>query len=494
MALSSYSELWERLTNKGSYREISGFDLFYQLTYMSAVAAAGISRSRIFKLSAELPRLPAEFFAKAHLLAQKLGYDYSRACTMVGFSVHSEAMKSLLLRFANALTSGQPEAQFLAEEAQLQGQTYEKEYERDLTSLTKWTDAYAALNISAALIVIVNLTSTLIYRVSNTMIISLVITAVATNAIGAWILAKASPQETRDLFSVEGSSSQKMVFRLVGILPLTAVVVVTLLLLIRINFGMTLIVGGIILFPLGWFAEKASREVERKDKEIGPFMRSLGGMAVATGTTTTEALTRLDLSSYPNLEPELERLHWRLRASISPELSWHKFAQETGSQMVGEIVEIYTNAVNLGGDPDIVALLAAEFATKTVMLRAKRKVVASTFTWLTIAMHGAVAALMIFILEIIVNFALLLNQQTILEGVNLANTLALSMTQFTPGQLQMFRWLTVGIVLLLAVVNAVAILVTDGGQKYKIFFYLSILLFLSGLSLMVVPPIVLRVL
>lgn len=45
-------------------------------------------------------------------------------------------------------------------------------------------------------------------------------------------------------------------------------------------------------------------------------------------------------------------------------------------------------------------------------------------------------------------------------------------------------------VILLSVINAYAIIATDGGHKYKAVFYLAILLFLPGISFIVAPPLV----
>jgi archaeal flagellar protein FlaJ len=97
--LKNYSTLLPRLISRDSFKEVSNSELFYQLSYMSAVAGAGISRSRIFELGANLPRIPADYFKRVHLLAQKLGYDYAGACTKVGLAIKSDVMISLLLRF-----------------------------------------------------------------------------------------------------------------------------------------------------------------------------------------------------------------------------------------------------------------------------------------------------------------------------------------------------------------------------------------------------------
>jgi flagellar protein FlaJ len=488
--LTNFSKLLQKLISKDSFKEVSNSELFYQLIYMSAVAGAGISRSRIFELGANLPRVPADYFKRVHLLAQKLGYDYASACNKVGLAVKSDTMISLLLRLGNALTSGQPEADFLTEEASVQGEAYEKEYERDLEALTKWTDAYAAVNVSAALMIVINMTSSLIYDLGNATILGLVVTMLVIATATAWILSRAAPKEVIDLFSPEGTWPQRLAGQLV-IYTVTAVCTIgALLMMLGLHIGPILIVVAVILFPLGLVSMLAGREIDKKDREFGPFLRSLGGMAVSTGTTITEALTRIDLSSFPHLETDLRRLRDRLLAAVEPELCWHKFALETGSKLIGETITIFNDAVHLGGDPDTVAFLSAEFSTRTIMLRAKRQVVAATFSWLTVVMHGTIATLMVIILEIIRNFVEMINIAAAALGEGASQAAALALPTFNAPQVEFFDWITIIMVILLSVVNAYAIIATDGGHRYKAAFYLSILLALAGLSFIVVPPLV----
>ena len=489
--ISSF-KFWQKPKSKDSFKEVSGFDLFYQLTYMSAVASAGITRSRIFQLGSGLSRPPSEYFERIHLLAQRLSYDYAEACRVVGAPVKSDEMKSLLLRLSSALVSGEPEADFLAQEARITGETYENEYERDLANLTKWTDAYAAIVISSALIVIINLISTMIYKMGTGMIIGLMVVAVFTSLMGAWILSRAAPREVRGIFSPDGPRVQRLATRLGKILPVVAAIVCLLLLLLGTHLGVVLMLVAGILLPLGVVSVAGDRQINRKDKEIGSFLRSLGGMATSTGTTITEALNRLNLNSFPALEPDVERLRHRLIAAISPELCWRKFALETGSKLISETTGVFNDAVNLGGDPDRVGLLCSQFAAKTIMLRAKRRVVTSTFTWLSIVMHGAIGGLLILIMEVIDRFLALI--LTVMEsgGAGAAEAIASSvpLLSFGAPAIRLLHAMTIGMVLLLAITNAFAILAADGGHILKISFFLCMLLFLSGASFIFMPPLV----
>ena len=488
--MTNYLKLFQKLINKDSFKEVSSSELFYQLSYMSAVAGAGIARDRVFKLGASLPRIPAEYFKRVHLLAEKLGYDYASACTKVGLAVKSDAMISLLLRLGNALTSGQPEVDFLMEEAAVQGEAYEKEYERDLESLTKWTDAYAAVNVSSSLMIVINMTSSLIYDLGNNIIMSLVVIMLLISMATAWILSRAAPKEVIDLFSAEGTWQQRIAGQLSIYTVATVFILCPVLFLLGIEIGPILILAAIILFPLGGVSMLAGREIDKKDREFGPFLRSLGGMAVSTGTTISEALTRIDLSSFPTLESDLARLRSRLIATVDPDVAWHKFGLETGSKLIGETIMIFNDAVRLGGDPDTVAFLSAEFSTKTIMLRAKRQVVASTFSWLTVVMHGTIATLMVIILEIVRNFVALIDTAAAALGEGSSQAAAMALPTFNTPQVGFFNVITIVMVILLSIINSYAIIATDGGHKYKAAFYLAILFAFAGVSFIVVPPMV----
>ena len=60
----------------------------------------------------------------------------------------------------------------------------------------------------------INMTSSLIYPLGDTMLFSLVFTAAFISAITAWVLSRAAPKEEIDLFSLEGPWAQRMSIKL----------------------------------------------------------------------------------------------------------------------------------------------------------------------------------------------------------------------------------------------------------------------------------------
>ena len=86
------------------------FDLMNILTYMSSIATADIRKDEIFELAGQQDGITARLLKKIHLLARNYGYDYATACRLASEEAHHPALKDFLIRFSNALATGEEEA------------------------------------------------------------------------------------------------------------------------------------------------------------------------------------------------------------------------------------------------------------------------------------------------------------------------------------------------------------------------------------------------
>jgi flagellar protein FlaJ len=475
---------------KSYFEEISSFDLYYQLTHMSATSAAGISRARVFQLARELACPPARYFATIHEVAENLRYNYPDAVRLVGETAKQEHTKTFLLRLSDALRSGEPLPGFLAREAEVQGENYANDYLRRLESLKKWNDAYTAIAVSAALIVIINMVSSMIYNLGTATMLGMVLVAVSASFGVAWIQFRSAPQENKCVPLKLGSKQQRLSRKLFLILMPLMVVVCLAMVLLQVDKGWIMIAAAVCMAPVGWVSRKADNAVSKKDDEISAFFRSLGGTATSRGTTLKEALASMKLNSFPALQPDIRMLDLRLKSFGKPALCWQTFGAETGSKLADQSAGIFYEAVNLGGDPEKAGNLISMFAMKTAMLRAQRRGIGGTFSWLTLAMHAILAGLMVFLMGILEQFAVRLDaaMSSLGEGANADATLGLkNMFAFNPPQVHFLEVITTGMVIVLAVVNAFAIVGGEGSHLIKMTYYLSILCLISGICFLIIP-------
>jgi len=478
--------------SKNSFKSVSPFDMFYQLTYMSAMAASGISRAKVFEIASQSKSDAAMYFAAVNTLVDEFRYDYPEACRAIGLKSKSDNIKSFLLRLSDALRSGEPLADFLAREAEVMSEDYENGYERDLESLKQWSNAFSSIVMSVALIVIIQVISAMIYSMNVTVMGGLVFTGVVMAGFGAWIIYRSAPQEVMTVKPSLGSMEQRRALSLFRSLVPAAVVATVSLGLFGLPLGWVLIIGAAIILPIGVISLRSDRKTTKKDVEFSTFLRSVGGMATSSGTTLKQALTKIDLSSFPYLEPDIDRLSTRLQALVEPTVCWHKFGLESGSRLISEVSDIFYGAVKIGGEPERVGYLCSLFTAKTTQLRAKRRLTAGTFSGLATVMQGVVAVIMIFVLSIVKNFSDMVTTLMPANTDSLSTTPAMSlgMAQFTPEDLAFLTGITVVMILMLGLVSSAAMIFSDGGYKLKVLLYLSMLVFICGVSFLVVPPMV----
>jgi archaeal flagellar protein FlaJ len=473
-------------------REPVAFDLVTQLTYMSAIATAGISRAQLFEHTSNLSYSTSILFRRIHWAAQHLNYDYAQACEAVAETLADENMRSLLLRFASALSSGEGEAPFLAREMEVQLELYGKSYERDLETLQRWTDAYVALMVSAALIVVISLVSMMIYSMGAGLIVGLAVVVIGVTFFGSWIVYSVAPLEVKACTLADYSHERHFAALLARyVLPLGLAASAGVMLL---GFGLPVafITISIFMLPIGLLAMREDLQIDRRDRDISSVLRAIGSMVAAMGSTVGEGLARLNRRSLGSLEPQVKRLHVRLRSGLRSDLSWTRFAAESGSEMVTRAVRIFWDGLRLGGDAERISYLASMFAMKVSLLRASRKLVSSTFTFIMIPLHVALLSILLFVTEVLVVFGskmVEVQSQGLDQGV--AQEAGVSTTLlFAAPDMAFIRAFIVAVILILTAANTFAPYAASGGHVYKLCLYGSVMCFLSGLAMLVIPWIV----
>lgn len=462
------------------------FDLLYQLSYMSVIAASGAPRNRIFEYAARLPCASAEYFKRIETAHQKLNYDYAKACRVVGETAESDEIKGLLLRLSGSLLSGEPEETFLERETESCAKSYDNQYNQGLETLKMWSDAYVSLVLSAVLIIVMGTVSTMIWPTDISFLLGMVAVAILATAIGVWLIYLVAPKE-RVILSVASTKKQKLIKRIfIWILP-TAGIICSVLSFIHISLGWILLGIAAIILPIGILSISDEGKVNKRDTELGPFIASLGGVCAAIGSTVKDALSRIDTSAINALKKEVKRLNTRLDSGIRPWVCWQKFIEESGSEIAKRSVGMFYDAIELGGEPEQAGYHTSLFATRLSTLRMKRRSISSPFRWLCVAMHGAVVSLLIFITEVIAIFGEMVSKVS--QNIPTKSS-SLSMTAFSGFNsqgLEVMQSLVLPLLIVLSIANALAPTLATGGSNYKTFFNLSITTAITSMCLLTLP-------
>jgi len=489
-----------------------GFDLLSNLTYMSVLSIGGLPRDRLLDNTGKQGLQTGIFFEYIHTLATRVGMEYSEAFRLVAERARATSIKSLLLRFAAALGSGESERDFIEEETRLEGQRYGNQYERSVENLRKWTDAYSAILVSVSLIMVVSLVSTLLGSLDITFVLLMALVLFTITSIGVFVVYKVAPVEqvTFDAKDEKPPFRRKSRFLALTLTPLGVLLSILVAPQFDLMTGSALafLLLGFALLPGGYYAWKDDTLVSRIDLEIPTFLRSAGEIAGSAGVTLTEALRRMDTRAMTNLQYYADRLYARLSASLSTPECWDRFTAETGSELVNRSTMMLRDGAELGGRTDRVGEICSNYALQVSQLRETRRLTSATFSYLSIPMHATVVFILVFVFQIVAVFSMKLEEvSSKVANESMTVTPSIDSQVAAPpginlpaggemtGGLEMFATQDIGalgiiivfVVAILTVANALAPKFAAGGSNLMIAAYLSMMCISSGGLMLIIP-------
>ena len=502
----------KRIEKVSSDNGVIGYDLLSILTYMSVLATGGLTREQILIHCSRQRLKTAIFFESVYAMAKYMGAEYTSAFQMVAERARASRIKSLLLRFAAAISSGESEAEFIDQETRAESERYTNEYENAVEGLKKWTDAYAAILVSVTLIMVVSLVSTMMGNLGEKFIMLMGLTLFCITTIGVYVIYKVAPTEATTYSNAEGMPVHRKLARL-SLFILAPVGLISGMLLapkfdLLTGSGVFFLCVGVSLIPAGVFAWLDDLNVSKLDDMLPTFVRSVGNVAGAANIDIWGALSRIGTKSMGHLEPHINNLRARLRANLPNDQCWESFRKETGSDLVNRCSHMLVDGMRFGGKADVVGARCYEFSQNIVQSRAKRRLTSATFSFLTLPLHSTMVFVLVFVLQIVATFNTELtdayaatgygSQQSVEfigSNVDIPEGLAISRPDeliadiglFAVQDLTMVTFTVVMVVITLTVANALAAMFAAGGSGLKIATCFSPLCLLSGGILIGVP-------
>lgn len=485
-------------------------DLLFSLTYMASISTANLTRDKIFSsISEKKEYCPSIYFNKIKELSQNWHYDYAHSCELVSEKVTHERLQELFRRLSNAISAGEPDSEFLVDEWKMFKTKRKDEYERELETTKEWSNAYTALLLTGALIAIIMLLSVILYNIGSaarTLYFTMIIVFVIAFG-GVILLFKASPKDSRIHGLTIKSKEQNLIYK--WILPTVALSTLIVILFTIVPLftntaefsidikGVGMIVAGVIMLPVGIIAKRDLKKVNNRDENYTTFIRSLGAIISGSGLTVPKALIKLDPKNLGELKDINQELYKTLASGLDPKLCWEKFVGKSGSYLIYKLTSVFVDAVNLGGDAEAIGDLVSSSNMEIVLLRMKMDRVSSAFTNLVIPLHITMVALLLFIGKILTLFSTIISSlythfnidESELEGIP-GGIGGMNLGIFGGVPLDLLEQFVIIVILILTISNTFAIIAVKGGPIYLSVYYCGILLILSGILTIAVPPFV----
>ena len=481
-----------------------GSDLLFMLTYMAAIVTADASRPEIFSYTgARSEYVSTKYIRRADLLVKRWGYSYVEALANVAKKIENEMLFSMVNRYANAIESGVPDSDYLTRELETIRNIYKSTYDQGIEMLKKWGDAYISMLFSGALVGIIIMVSIAIYApddIQGTLMTSYLIIALI-SVIGIITMYKAVPADPKTHRLLQGSPEQNMIHRMEKkVVPILGIIVI-LLVLLGMNFGLVLMLIGMLLFPLGVIAYIDDGNITLRDSEFPTFIKGVGAVQGGKGTTIAPAIQDIDKKSLPYLEPLINAVFSKLNLGLDEDRTWQRFINDGGSYLIYKYLNIYRDALKLGGKADTVGLIVSSSMLDQVLLRDHRHTISMGFMTLLVPMHAMMVAIFLFLYHILVVMADAIAEKmaslgeagaalTSGQGASIAGAMGGSMFVFSNFDKDAIGLYVIIIITMLTVSNVLAGKIVSGGDNALIYFYTSLICSVSGLLYIVAPIII----
>lgn len=479
-------------------------DLLFMYTYMAAITTAAVTRPEIFQYTSErFEYVPSRYIAKVQRLVGGWGHSYAGGLRAIADRCRNKTLQSMLNRYANSIDSGVPDDDFITTELSSIKSIYRNTFEQGIELLKKWGDAYIAMLLSGALVAIIIMISVAIYApdgIESALNTSYTIVLVI-SVFGLAIMYRAVPDDPKTHGLIDICSREQDIIRRMErlVLPIVAAIALALI-LVGANAGIIFLLVGLLLMPLGIIGYIDDANVVNRDTDFSTFIRSLGSVMGGKGITTSDALQEVDRKSLPYLESFIDSVSSKLNLGLEEAGSWRKFIGETGSYLIYKYMNIFRDAVALGGSPDQIGKIVGSSMLEQVLLRRKRDMMVKSFVVLLVPMHGAMIGIFVFLFEILLTMSNAViavmdhfsEASTAFSGGSstLGGSMGMSLNLFANFPEDTMRTYVVTILLMLTIANMFAGKIVMGGDRYMYYFFASLLCATTGVIYIVAPIIV----
>jgi len=479
-------------------------DLLFMLTYMAAIITANASRPEIFAYTgARSEYVSTKYIRRADLLVKRWGYSYVEALMNVAKKIENEMLFSMINRYANAIESGVPDNDYLTRELDTIRNVYKSDYEQGIEMLKKWGDAYISMLFSGALVGIIIMVSVAIFApgdIQGTLSMSYLIIFFI-SAMGLTTMFRAVPADPKTHKLLEGSPEQNMIHRMEKKVIPILVIIVILLALLGMNFGLIMMLIGMLLFPLGVIGFIDDGNITLRDSEFPTFIRGVGAVQGGKGTSIGPAIQDIDKKSLQNLEPLINAVFSKLNLGLDENRTWQRFINDGGSYLIYKYLNIYRDALMLGGKADTVGQVVSSSMLDQVLLRDHRHSMSMGFITLLVPMHTMMVGIFLFLFQILLTMSTAVTEKMASmseagaalssgSGASVAGAISGSMfvfANFDEKAMGLYVLITIS---MLTISNILAGKIVSGGDRYLLYFFASLLCAVTGMIYIVAPIII----
>jgi archaellum biogenesis protein FlaJ (TadC family) len=451
-------------------------DLLYLATHMYAVSTGKPPHERIFSLGSISGKGYGRYSQVLNRIAnlgKRWGYGFVIATKIQAEEALNTIFRDFLNRLAEAINVGEDLETFLHLEQSTMLVSYEADYARILEALRLLLGIYVA-SISSAVFIVINMILLSFFLGGLPVVYVSFLATIAAIGLLVLLIKKSIPSQAI-VHNLRINMAELRLYKLsLAISTAIACSIGFLLLLTTREPTYFLITFGLFFLIPGIVGRKVENNVKNIESFFVVFIRSLG-LTYATLRNYAYSIKSILASDLGLLTKHLRKLYSRLRNGIDTRIAFLYFVGETGSETLRRGMDIFCDAIEAGGDPIKVGETLSITIQRVLNLRKQREQIARAF-------QGVIYVLTILIVALAeIVFTLTLILQQVFYAVSGTGTQLIQFAYIDPLVIAMIK---LALIFIITFLNAFAIQFARGGFAGVAWLYVSVLLILSGVTMM----------
>ncbi len=468
--------LYPKIVTSRKRKEIEDNIHFY-ITHMGALATSEVSRKEMMKILSERKEYKAlaEETRKIYMLMDKWNKNLAQACRFIAKRTPSKIFADFLDRMAHEIDSGEDFKEFIKREQETVMDAFSNVYMGKLYSVDVFKEVYISLILSLSFFTAFAMIAPFLAGFSVRFMLMLMLFMFVVIEVGIlFYLKTVVPVDPIWQTSGELTSVDWKLYKWFYISCAMCLVVFTLVLLVNYVFKVFSIpvpfIIALSVTPLiipGYLARKEEVVIKNKDKNAPSFIMSLGASASARGGNVIESLKYLTAHDFGELTKDIVSLYKRLSTRINKKRAWEKFSINTNSNLIYRFIDMFVEALYLGGDPKDAATIVSKNFSRINSLRERRDRTANTFVGIC---YGAIIGIAI---ALYISFGVVSVMNKMFSSLNISGRFIQSILHtVSSAEIAYINAVILAILFIHSVIAAIAIKMIDGGRWMSGFLHL----------------------
>ncbi len=357
-------------------------NLHYFITYIGSISTLQLTRTDLFKHVAEKESFGeiSKISKKILYLAKSWNLGYAHTCRKIAAYTPSPVFSDFLDRFAAIMDFGQNIEVFLIDEQESVLEDYSVAYKKSMENIRMLQEVFISMTVATGFAMSISLLLPLVMGISVELVVRYSLVGVIIIDLFLYFLIRSiipSDKLCHSLKKVKSKERLKAKKVAIIVIPITALLLTLLLLWNPFSFLVNIGIGILPLLIVGYYGAAEEKKIFSRDKSYPAFVRTLGSVTEIKEGAVISSISALQVHDFGSLNDLVVNVYRRLRLGCDKFQTWFYFSGESGSNLIHQFTQIFSESIYLGGNGQKIGEIIASNFNKLLSLRRFRIQLAS---------------------------------------------------------------------------------------------------------------------